>query len=580
MRPAAQSARAQSIVHTVPGRTTLMWVVIFSVSANTLLLVLPFYSIEVFDRIISSGSIETLVGLTVIGIVALIFSAFFDAIRFRLLSRFAVTFEQRMAPLVLEATIADPARRREGSTHDLVRVRELRNFFSSGAVITLVDAPFLPVFVLLLFFIHPYYGTIALVGAVVLSVMGYVGNSIARAEVKEASGAAARCQAQMDGIVRHANFIRAMGWTGGAIRSFMRINDEALSPVVRASERVAAMASAARMVRSILQILAIGCGAWLVLQNEVLAGSLIASSIMVSRTLQPMESLISAWRGVTAAQEAWKHISTAALWVLKQPHRTQLAPPSGLLELKGVAYVAPQGKRPILRGIGFSCRPREIVVIVGPTGAGKSTLLRMAAALERPSVGEIRLDRALLENWNPDQLGRHIGYLPQDVELLAGSVAEAICGFEENARDEDIIAAATLAGAHQMILALPGGYQTEIGRDGHRLSGGQRQRIGLARAFFGNRKLILLDEPNANLDPDGEAALCTAILSARAQGATFLIVTHRPRLLTIADHVLLLRDGTQVAFGPVSEVLPSTPTAISPVRRTVRQPDRPQLLSG
>ncbi|WP_398468193.1 type I secretion system permease/ATPase [Tardiphaga sp.] len=580
MRPAAQSARAQSIVHTVPGRTTLMWVVIFSVSANTLLLVLPFYSIEVFDRVISSGSIETLVGLTVIGIVALIFSAFFDAIRFRLLSRFAVTFEQRMAPLVLEATIADPARRREGSTHDLVRVRELRNFFSSGAVITLVDAPFLPVFVLLLFFIHPYYGTIALVGAVVLSVMGYVSNSIARAEVKDASGAAARCQAQMDGIVRHANFIRAMGWTDGAIRSFMRINDEALSPVVRASERVAAMASAARMVRSILQILAIGCGAWLVLQNEVLAGSLIASSIMVSRTLQPMESLISAWRGVTAAQEAWKHISTAALWVLKQPHRTQLAPPSGLLELKGVAYVAPQGKRPILRGIGFSCRPREIVVIVGPTGAGKSTLLRMAAALERPSVGEIRLDRALLENWNPDQLGRHIGYLPQDVELLAGSVAEAICGFEENARDEDIIAAATLAGAHQMILALPGGYQTEIGRDGHRLSGGQRQRIGLARAFFGNRKLILLDEPNANLDPDGEAALCTAILSARAQGATFLIVTHRPRLLTIADHVLLLRDGTQVAFGPVSEVLPSTPTAISPVRRTVRQPDRPQLLSG
>jgi ATP-binding cassette subfamily C protein len=203
----------------------------------------------------------------------------------------------------------------------------------------------------------------------------------------------------------------------------------------------------------------------------------------------------------------------------------------------------------------------------------------MAAALEKPSVGEIRLDNALLESWHPDQLGSYIGYLPQDVELLAGTVAEAISGFEESPRDEDIVMAATLAGAHQMILALPAGYQTQIGRDGHRLSGGQRQRIGLARAFFGNRKLILLDEPNANLDPDGEAALCTAILSARSQGATFLIVTHRPRLLTIADHVLLLRDGTQVAFGPVSEVLPSN-TAGLPSRRGPRQPDRPQLLSG
>ena len=540
----------------VPWRSTPVWVVVFSVSANLLLLVLPFYSIEVFDRVIGSGSIETLIGLTILAVGALIFSAFFDAFRFRLLSRYAVTFEQRMAPIVLEATIADPNRRREGSTHDLVKVRELRNFISSGAVITIVDAPFLPVFVFILYFIHPYYGTVVLIGALVLSIMAYASNGIARAEVIQASDAAMRCQRLMDGIVRHASFIRAMGWTGGAVRSFMRVNDEALSPVVRASERVAAIASMARMVRSILQVVAIGGGAWLVLQNEVLAGSLIASSILVSRTLQPMESMISAWRGVTAAQEAWKSVNAAVAWAMMQPHRTLLPPPKGLLELTRVAYAAAQVRRPILAGINFRCCPGDIVVVVGPTGAGKSTLLRMAAGLERPSAGEIRLDRALLENWQPDQLGRYVGYLPQDVELLAGTVAEAIAGFEENVRDEDIVAAATLAGTHEMILALPAGYQTQIGRDGLRLSGGQRQRIGLARAFFGNRKLILLDEPNANLDPDGEAALCGAILRSRASGATFLIVTHRPRLLTIADHVLLLRDGAQVAFGTVSEVLP------------------------
>lgn len=553
----------------IPGRSALLWVVVFSVSANMLLLVLPFYSIEVFDRVISSGSIETLVGLTVLGVGALIFWAFFDALRYRLLSRFAVNFEHRMAPFVLRATIADPNRRQEGTTHGLVKVRELRTFFSSGAVITLVDAPFLPVFVLILFFIHPYYGTIALLGALVLSAMGFISNRIARAEIRQASGAAVRSQAIMDGIVRHANFIRAMGWTAGAVRAFMCVNDEALSPVVRASERVAAIASAARLVRSILQILSIGTGAWLVLQNQVLVGSLIASSILVSRTLQPMESLISAWRGVTAAQEAWKNVSAAASWALTQPRRTQLPPPNGLLEINRVSYAIPNARRPILSGIAFRCRPAEIVVVVGPTGAGKSTLLRMAAALERPSGGEIRLDRALLENWDPDQLGCYIGYLPQDVELMAGTVAEAISGFEESVRDEDIIAAATLAGAHDMIQALPGGYQTQIGSDGNRLSGGQRQRIGLARAFFGNRKLILLDEPNANLDPDGEAALCAAILSAKARGATFLIVTHRPRLLTIADYVLLLRDGVQVAFGTLSEVLPSHVADITPIRAVV-----------
>jgi ATP-binding cassette subfamily C protein len=567
MRRTNPSVRWNVLLGEVPGRATFWWVVLFSVSTNMLLLVLPFYSIEVFDRVISSGSVETLVGLTVIGVGALVFSAFFDAIRFRLLSRFAVAFEQRLAPLVLEASIADPGRRREGSSHDLVKVRELRNFISSSAVITLVDAPFLPVFVLILFLIHSYYGVVVLLGAILLALMGYASSRIARMEINQASGAVAQCQALLDGIVRHASFIRAMGWTGGATRAFMRVNDEALSPVVRASERVAAIASAARMIRSVLQILAIGGGAWLVLQNQVLAGSLIASSIMVSRTLQPMESLISAWRAVMAAQEAWQSVSAAASWALTQPRRTRLPPPQGLLEVSRVAYAAPQARRPILAGVSFRCLPGEIVAVIGPTGAGKSTLLRMAAALERPSAGEIRLDRALLDNWQPDQLGHYVGYLPQDVELLEGTIAQAISGFEEGHCDEDIVAAATRAGAHDMILTLPFGYQTQIGHDGHRLSGGQRQRIGLARAFFGNRKLILLDEPNANLDPDGETALCEAILNARANGATFLIVTHRPRLLTVADRVLLLRDGAQIAFGSVSEVLPRHVAEITPLRR-------------
>jgi ATP-binding cassette subfamily C protein len=557
-----------------------VWIVAFGVSINLLLLVLPFFSIEVFDRVISSGSVETLVGLTIIAVAALVFSAAFDTLRSRLLSRFAVRFERHLAPIVLESAIVDAAGRGDSRMQDLARLRELRTFLSSTTVVALLDAPFLPAFILILFFLHPWYGVIALIGAVILLTMGIVSRWIARAEIAQAYQAAQKTQATLDGIVRHSSLVRAMGWTRGAIREFMELNDQALSPVVRASERVYVIGAMARMVRTILQVAAIGAGAWLVLQNEVLAGSLIASSILIARTLQPMEGLISAWRALASAHEAWKQVQAAAEPILVRERRTLLPTPSGKLEVRRVAYRMATAERPILAGVTFDCQPSEIVVVIGPTGAGKSTLLRLMAGLERPSGGTIRLDNAALHDWEPDQLGQFVGYLPQDVQLLGGTVAEAIAGFDERARDEDIVAAAMLAQAHEMILSLPAGYQTEIGRDGNKLSGGQRQRIGLARAFFGNRKLILLDEPNANLDPDGEHALCSAIELAKARGATVVIVTHRPQLLTIADTALLLRDGAQLAFGPPAEVLrlPVTPSVPKP--HVIRHHAEPPKLSA
>ncbi|WP_256474176.1 type I secretion system permease/ATPase [Bradyrhizobium sp. 200] len=558
----------------------MVWIVAFSVSINVLLLVLPFYSIEVFDRVISSGSVETLVGLTVIAAVALIFSAAFETLRSRLLSRFAVRFERYLAPIVLESTIVDAANHGDGRTHDLAKVRELRTFLSSAVVAALLDAPFLPAFILILFFLHPWYGVIALIGTAILLTMGIASRWIARAEIAQAYQAAQKTQATLDGIVRHSSLVHAMGWTRGAIREFMDLNDQALSPVVRASERVYVIGAVARMVRTILQVAAIAAGAWLVLQSEVLVGSLIASSILIARTLQPMEGLISAWRALASAHEAWKQVQEAAAPMLVRERRTLLPSPSGRIEVMRVTYRMAAVQRPILAGITFGCLPSRIIVVIGPTGAGKSTLLRLMAGLERPSGGTIRLDNAALHDWDPDQLGQFVGYLPQDVQLLGGTVAEAIAGFDEHARDEDVVAAAKLAQAHEMILSLPAGYQTEIGRDGNKLSGGQRQRIGLARAFFGNRKLILLDEPNANLDPEGEQALCSAIERAKARGATLVIVTHRPRLLTIADAVLFLRDGVQVSFGSPAEVLrlPGTPVLKPHVVRHSTEP--PKLATG
>jgi ATP-binding cassette subfamily C protein len=568
----------RSLLGLIPGRSALAWIAAFSVSINVLLLVLPLYSIEVFDRVISSGSVETLVGLTIIAATALVFGAAFDTLRSRLLSRFAVRFERHLAPIVLESTIVDATNRGDSRTHDLARVRELRTFLSSTTVVALLDAPFLPAFILILFFLHPWYGVIALIGTAILLTMGIASRWIARAEIAQAYQAAQKTQATLDGIVRHSALVRAMGWTRGAIREFMDLNDQALSPVVRASERVYAIGAVARMVRTILQVAAIAAGAWLVLQNEVLAGSLIASSILIARTLQPMEGLISAWRALASAHEAWKQVQAAAAPILVRERRTLLPSPSGRIEVKRVTYRMATAQRPILAGVTFECQPSEIVVVIGPTGAGKSTLLRLMAGLERPSGGTIRLDNAALHDWDPDQLGQFVGYLPQEVQLLGGTVAEAIAGFDEHARDEDIVAAAMLAQAHEMILSLPTGYQTEIGRDGNKLSGGQRQRIGLARAFFGNRKLILLDEPNSNLDPDGEKALCSAVELAKARGATLVIVTHRPRLLTIADNVLLLRDGVQLGFGPPAEVL-RLPVTSSSKPHVIRRQTEPQKLT-
>ncbi|MGX5736761.1 type I secretion system permease/ATPase [Bosea thiooxidans] len=561
----------------------MLWVVVFSVAINLLLLVLPFYSIQVFDRVITSGSIETLVGLTSLAIAALGFSACFDVLRNRLLGRFAVGFERSLAPLVLKASIADPAKRSEAGPHDMVRLRELRNILSSGTAATLIDAPFLPAFVLVLYLIHPWYGAIALVGSVLLLVLAFVSGRVARAELAQASGTAQRAQRSLDGMVGHANLIRAMGWTRGAIREFLRLNDAALVPVVKANERVALIASVARTIRIVLQVVAIGAGAWLVLQNEVLSGSMMASSILISRTLAPMEQLVAGLRTLTSARDAWARVRSAAVTALRTQGRTLLPAPMGALDISAVGFRNPNTRRPALAGITFSCAPASAIVVIGPTGAGKSTLLRMIAGLERPSAGTIRLDGASLDHWDPDQLGQYVGYLPQDVALLGGTVAEAIAGFDEAASDADVVCAARQANAHQMILGLPNGYETDIGRDGSKLSGGQRQRIGLARALFGQRKLILLDEPDANLDPDGEEALCISIFEAKARGATLVIVTHRPRLFKVADLILFLRDGVQVGFGPPSEVLPQTMAGATPMRPSRPVPSekpRPDIADG
>lgn len=568
MRPELASSRMRrAVFRTVPGRGSVLWAMLFSIVINLLVLVQPLYSTQVFNRVLTSGSIETLVGLSVLAVAGLAFYAAFDVIRGRIISRFAVRFERHIAPLVLEASIVDPARRAEGGTHDFVKLRELRNILSGRTIGMLMDAPFLPAFIVVLYLIHPLYGAIALAGGVALAILAFLSGRIAEAERKQALVTAPLAQLSLDSIVRHANLVRAMGWTSGAIREFLRLNDRALAPASRGNERIAVIAAIAHWVRMTLQIAAIGVGCWLVLHHEVLAGSMLASSIMISRTLAPVEAILGSWRSLTSAWEAWDRVALAAGSVMQARRRILLPQPMGHLDVEGITYFGSDTRRPIISNVSFRCPAGTVLVIIGPTGAGKSTILRMLAGLEQPARGAIRIDGASLDHWDPDQIGQYLGYLPQELDIFGGTVAEAIAGFSEGVQDEDIVEAARRANAHEMILSLPQGYQTELGRDGARVSGGQRQRIGLARAFFGHRRVILLDEPNSNLDPDGEEALCSAIREAKARGSTLIIVSHRPRILTVADLVLLLRDGQRIAFGPPADVVPRATTGATPIRR-------------
>ncbi|CAM5217085.1 hypothetical protein BTHI11S_00576 [Bosea thiooxidans] len=338
----------------IPGGRAFAWVVVFSIAVNLLLLVLPFYSIQVFDRVITSGSVETLIGLTVLAVAAIGFSACFEVLRNRLLGCFAVGLEQFLAPLVLKASIIDPTRRGEGSTHDMVRVRELRNTLASSTACTLLDAPFLPLFIIVLYLIHPWYGTIALVGALLLLLLAIASGRVARAERAQASGAAIRAQRTLDGIVRHGNLVRAMGWTHGAIREFVQLNNRALAPVVRANDRIGLIASIARMIRIVLQIAAVGAGAWLVLNDEVLVGSMMASSIIISRTLAPVEHLVASLRVLSSAREAWAQVGDAAAAAALDQRRTLLPLPLGALEVSAVTCRNPNAQAaPALSGVSF-----------------------------------------------------------------------------------------------------------------------------------------------------------------------------------------------------------------------------------
>ncbi|WP_027058594.1 type I secretion system permease/ATPase [Mesorhizobium loti] len=528
---------------------------VFSLLINILLLVIPLYLLQVYDRVLPSSSVETLVYLSGIAVLALAVLGLLDAIRAVYTQRVAATLDRKLGAGTFAVSLGA---KYAGGLSPLRDLASVCAFVRSRGVTVLFDLPFAPVFLALLYLIHPVLFWVTVGGAALLLLL-VVANQLAigRNDVLSAECSALASQAEQ-AFTRNAETLRAMGMVENAAQVWRRHVAAALTLHDRSASANAIFSGASRALRMMLQLAILGAGAWLVLDGQMTAGMIFASSLVSSRALQPLDQLIGAWRQIADARRAWRGLETALAARPLEARKLILPDPTGAISMQDVFFMAPNaqlGTEPILKRLNFQIGAGEALAIVGPSGAGKSTLARLLVGAARPTGGAVRIDGADLRTWDESQLGKHIGYLAQEVELFPGSIAQNIARFNPDADDASIIEAARRAEAHDLILAQRDGYQTLIGPSDRNLSGGERQRIGLARAFYGAPRILVLDEPNAHLDGAGEAALEAVLGAVKATGVTTIVITHRPSIAASCDRVILLRGGVIEAFGPSGEVL-------------------------
>ncbi|MGH8696175.1 MAG: type I secretion system permease/ATPase [Burkholderiales bacterium] len=540
-----------------------------SLVLNLALLMPALYMVQVFDRVFSSRSVETLVMLSALALLALALGYCMDTVRTRALAWAGGTLDRRLSPVALAAVL----RRAAGSagrvdTDALRDIAQLRNFLSGSGIQALFDAPWLPIFLLAISLMHPLLGLAAALGACLLVGLAVLTERLTREQAEHALRRSRAANRHAEALTRNAEAIIGMGMTSAAIAGWQARHDELLAAqrgLGAASSRLAAIA---RMTRQGLQVAMLGVGAWLVIDAHASAGIMVAATILLGRALQPVEHLISGWKMHVEARGAWQRLNERS--VAPATSNLALPTPTGRLEVERIVFATAPMRPALIKGVGFALEAGESLGLVGPSAAGKTTLIRLILGIWKPQAGVVRLDGADVARWDRDALGTHLGYLPQDVELFAGTVAENIArlGVVDSAK---VVEAAELAHAHEMILRLPEGYDTQIGEAGTVLSGGQRQRIALARALYGDPQLVVLDEPNANLDADGETALTAALAALKARGVTVIMVGHRPAMMSQLDKLAVLKDGALEAFGPSAAVLPR-------LRAVAKRPNRPAAL--
>lgn len=535
---------------------------LFGMVVNLLMLTGPIFMLQIYDRVLSSRSIPTLVTLGILVASLYIFFGLLEYIRSRMLARIAQRLEQQLGDAAFDSTVGMSLQLgRHANLHDPVQdLNQVRQFISGPGPIAIFDIPWMPFYIVIIYLFHPILGMLAMMGAALLILLTALNEVTSRGLIADL----AKHQAERSSIVlagrRNSEVLAAMGMLSN-IRKKWRLESNALSHVhCKSADRAAMFSSLTKMSRFLMQSSMLGVGAYYVIQQEITPGVMIAASIIMSRALAPVEQAVAHWRGFIVARQSLKKLNKTLEVFSEETIHTELPTPKHRLKVSAL-FVAPPGEATLtLKSINFKLSAGDCMGVIGPSASGKSTLARALVGVWAAVRGDVRLDEATLNHWDRDKLGKHIGYLPQDVELFEGSVADNISRFDKARSDEDIILAAGQAGVHDMILQLGEGYDTEIGNSGAVLSAGQRQRIGLARALYLDPFLIVLDEPNSNLDSEGDAALTNATLAARKRGAIVIIIAHRPSAIATANKLLVLDSGSQQAFGPKEEVLRKTTT--------------------
>lgn len=517
---------------------------------------LSLFIMLVFDRVLSSRSMDTLFFLCLAATVALATASAIDGIRNFALGRMADWFMRRLAPNILMRSIE--RRLIEGNLRsEMLRdLTQLRAFLGGPAVSSLLDLPWMPLYLLVAFLIHPALGLIALIGMLILFGLAYANDRVTKKQVRKAAEISTQSMQASDAMMRNAEVIDSLGMAPQMTARWSRGLVQELDLQEVAQRRSVALMSATRLSRSLIQVALYATAALLVLDQQMTGGAMMAGSVIVSRLLAPVESVLLHWKSLQVSREIYRRLDGFFALPPLRTTTTELPAPRGQLTVERVSVMMPGQPMPILRNVDFALAPGEHLAIIGPAASGKTTLSRALLGILRPQAGVVRLDGVDVSQWQREEFGRHVGYLPQDVELFSGTVAQNIARFTQ-CEDEEIIRAARMAGCHQLILALPNAYDTEIGESGMRLSGGQRQQVGLARALFGRPRFVVLDEPNSNLDIRGDNALRIALERLKKADVTTIIVTHRQSVITQMDKLLVLQGGAVKAFGPTEQVLRS-----------------------
>jgi ATP-binding cassette subfamily C exporter for protease/lipase len=527
----------------------------FSFVINLLMLVPAVYMLQIYDRVLASRSEVTLLMITLIVLALYLLLGGMEWIRSQLLVRSSRQLDERLKDRVFAATFEGALRGMTGNpAQALLDLASVRQFLGGNGLFAFFDAPWVPIFLAVIALLHPMLGLLSLVGGLILVVLTYLTERLTAKPLAESNAAAIQATNLAGNNLRNAEVAEAMGMLGHLRERWRKRHDQSLELQELASDRAGMIGAITRFARISLQSLILGAGALYVIQDQLSPGSMIAASILMGRALSPIEQAIGAWRNFVAARTAYERLSRLLETFPARAAGMALPRPRGRVSVEAAAAVAPNTQRAILRGVNFAIEPGEILGVIGPSGSGKSSLARLLVGVWPAVSGSVRLDGAEVYAWDKRELGPHVGYLPQDVELFEGSVAENIARFAEVESDK-VVRAAQRAGVHELVLQFPKGYDTEVGRGGGALSGGQRQRIALARAVYGDPVLIVLDEPNSNLDESGEAALVGAVRDLKSKGSAIVVISHRVNILGVVDKLLLLRDGAVQLFGPRADVL-------------------------